>query len=412
MKKLLALLFLLLIVPTFAVPVVAQDDTIAEIVEDSADAGDAEFTILFELLDEADLVDTLDDDDFEFTVFAPTDEAFEDLLDEMDIDLDDIIDNSELLSQVLLYHVVDGIFEADDLEEGDEVETLQGGTLEIEIDDDTVIINGIAEVVEADIEASNGVIHVIDAVLIPPLAAGSGEACTVSTDVADGASVHVGPGNNRTSVTFLATGVDYTVLGQNEDSEGTIWYQLDKEEAAPGRAINEAWVSSDEVDTTGDCDNIGESSAPPVIPITNAPPPSTSDDSGGDDTSSDDTASDDTSAPATTGALPTAGSWTIFWNATTNASCTGTGNVSIPTVEVFGTTSSPASVSNVSSSGFNFFGVYMTSIGNGVFSGSITIIDLTGTIYIDSVNSSSEMVGRFITSFDTCSATVTFRASR
>ena len=144
---------------------VAGDDAAAEqnIVETAVAAGD--FTTLATAIEAADLVETLQGDG-PFTVFAPTDAAFEALPDGT---LDELLADPEALANVLTFHVVDGDVLSSDLSDGMEVEALNGDTLTISIDGDTVMVND-ATVTTADIEASNGVIHVIDAVLIPPAA--------------------------------------------------------------------------------------------------------------------------------------------------------------------------------------------------------------------------------------------------
>ena len=126
-------------------------------------AGDEQFSILVEAVTAADLVETLSGDG-PFTVFAPTNEAFEALpegtIDEL------LADPSGALTDVLTYHVVEGAVFSGDLESG-EVPTVNGATLDVVVNDDgTVTVNGV-NVVVADIEASNGVIHVIDGVLVP-----------------------------------------------------------------------------------------------------------------------------------------------------------------------------------------------------------------------------------------------------
>lgn len=405
MKKLLTILLLMLILPSIAGLVVAQDDTIAEIIEDHSEADDAEFTILLELLEESDLAESLDDD-VEFTLFAPTDEAFEDLFDELDIDLDELLDDVELLMDILLYHMIEDIVESDDLEDEQEIETLQGGIITVTIDDESIILNDSAEVLDADIEASNGVIHIIDAVLIPVFE--GGETCFISTDTSNGASVHVGPGNNRTSVTFLNTGSEYEALGQNEDSDGTIWYQLDKEEAAPGRAINEAWVSSAEVDITGDCDNIGEISAPPIIPITNRQPPATS-----SDNDSGDNANSNPVDTANTGSRPSSGTYSVSLATFTNASCAGGRNIPIPSVD-FWTSTVFSTVVNTLTSSITFNGDVLT-FSNGVYNGQIL---LDGEYYTTTVYPSNSgfftgtIIVSFVSSGQNCSGSVNFSASR
>ena len=187
-----------------------------------------------------------------------------------------LLEDIDALTNILLYHIAEGLILAEDLEDGMEIDMLNGATSDITIDEDGLVrINDSAIVVTSDIEASNGIIHVIDTVLSPPAersmllppSPSTGELCSISAESADSARVRVGPGENRTSVTFLPAGQNFPVLGIFEDEDGNTWFQLDKEEAAPGRAINEAWVAATDVDSTGDCDNIAETDAPPIIPI-------------------------------------------------------------------------------------------------------------------------------------------------
>ncbi|XOV94446.1 MAG: fasciclin domain-containing protein [Bacteroidota bacterium] len=108
----------------------------------------------------ADLVTTLQGDG-PFTVFAPTNEAFSNLPDGV---LDYLLDNPAELAEILQYHVVSGKVLSTDLSTGT-VATLNG---DIDVDVSSgVVINGSATVVNADIEATNGVVHIIDEVLIP-----------------------------------------------------------------------------------------------------------------------------------------------------------------------------------------------------------------------------------------------------
>ena len=99
-----------------------------------------------------------------FTVFAPTDEAFADIPSEVDKLLKP--ENKEKFFKILTYHVVRGKMEAADLEDGQELTTVEGSKLKVMIKDGTVRV-GNAKVTSADISVSNGVIHVIDKVLLP-----------------------------------------------------------------------------------------------------------------------------------------------------------------------------------------------------------------------------------------------------
>ena len=102
-----------------------------------------------------------------FTVFAPTDEAFEQLPEGLVGCLLEE-ENLPILSDILLYHVVDGEAFSTDLTDGMEIKTLYGESVTVKIVDNgnTVLINGV-EVVVPDVEATNGVIHIIDQVLVP-----------------------------------------------------------------------------------------------------------------------------------------------------------------------------------------------------------------------------------------------------
>ncbi len=134
--------------------------TIVEIAQDTDD-----LSTLVEALSEADLVDALSGEG-PFTVFAPDNDAFHRLFQALGVSGVSEID-SALLSDVLLYHVVPTRALAADLQDGQEIETLQGESVTVTLQDDKVLINGI-EVKVADIMASNGVIHVIEDVLLPP----------------------------------------------------------------------------------------------------------------------------------------------------------------------------------------------------------------------------------------------------
>lgn len=119
------------------------------------------FSTLVTAVQEAGLVETLNGEG-PFTVFAPTDAAFEALPEGA---LDELLANPEQLGSVLTYHVVPGKVMAADLEDGMTAETVNGEMLEFSVGD-SVTVNGTA-ISDTDIEASNGVIHVIDGVLMP-----------------------------------------------------------------------------------------------------------------------------------------------------------------------------------------------------------------------------------------------------
>lgn len=122
-----------------------------------------DFKTLVTAVKAAELVEVLSGEG-PFTVFAPTDKAFEAVPVEQ---LQALLKDKKALQGVLTYHVVEGKVMAADVVKLTEAETVQGEKVKIEVKDDKVMING-ATVVATDIECSNGVIHVIDAVLLPP----------------------------------------------------------------------------------------------------------------------------------------------------------------------------------------------------------------------------------------------------
>lgn len=114
-------------------------------------------------LEAAGLIETLEGDG-PFTVFAPTDAAFALLPEELILDL--LAEPQGLLTQILLYHVVGSVALSTDLSNGMMIETINGQSVTVSIEGGNVRINN-ALVIAADIVGSNGVVHVIDAVLIP-----------------------------------------------------------------------------------------------------------------------------------------------------------------------------------------------------------------------------------------------------
>ena len=100
-----------------------------------------------------------------FTVFAPTNQAFSDIQPTVDKLLEPA--NKDELTKVLTYHVVPGTYTSADLKDGQKLKTVEGQDLTVSIKGGTVKVND-ATVEKADIETSNGVVHIIDGVLVPP----------------------------------------------------------------------------------------------------------------------------------------------------------------------------------------------------------------------------------------------------
>lgn len=126
-----------------------------------------DFSTLVTALTEADLVETLQDDG-PFTVFAPTNAAFESILTGADVTIEELLATPDL-GDTLLYHVVAGEVFAEDAiaADGTAVETVNGATIDISVVDGEVRLNGVATVITADLPAGNGVVHIIDTVISP-----------------------------------------------------------------------------------------------------------------------------------------------------------------------------------------------------------------------------------------------------
>lgn len=145
---------------------VTQDPgpTIAEVA-----AENGSFNTLVAALGAAGLADTFNDPlAGPFTVFAPTDEAFAAALAALGVSAEDLLADTELLTSILQYHVVRGRVPAEEVVTLESATTLQGSDIAITVQDGNVVLNDSVNVVLTNVQASNGIIHVIDAVLLPP----------------------------------------------------------------------------------------------------------------------------------------------------------------------------------------------------------------------------------------------------
>jgi transforming growth factor-beta-induced protein len=140
----------------------AKKEKQKDIVDTAVAAGS--FNTLVAAVKAADLVDTLKGEG-PFTVFAPTDEAFSKLPEGT---VESLLkpENKGKLQAILTYHVVAGKVKAADVIKLDSAKTVQGQSVKIKVSDDGVMVDN-ANVVKTDIKTSNGVIHVIDAVILP-----------------------------------------------------------------------------------------------------------------------------------------------------------------------------------------------------------------------------------------------------
>lgn len=137
-----------------------QDKTLLGLAESNSS-----FSVLAQAIKAAGLTEVLQGKD-NLTVFAPTDDAFKKLPQDA---LQDLLkpENKEVLVKILTYHVVSGSVLSRDLKSG-EIKSVEGGAIKVEVDPKTGVTVNDAKVIQADIKGSNGVIHAINEVILPP----------------------------------------------------------------------------------------------------------------------------------------------------------------------------------------------------------------------------------------------------
>ena len=208
---------------------------------------DGRFTTLVAALQAAGLVETLNSDD-DFTVFAPTDEAFAALPEGT---VDALLQEPEgALKDILLYHVLNTVVSAEEVVTYESAITVQGEPIAISVVDGEVLLNDSAKVIITDIKGSNGIIHVIDAVILPPsLSEAEAENEMAEEDMMDAksiAEIAVEDGRFTTLVAALqAAGLaetlssegEFTVFAPTDDAfaalpEGTVETLLEDPEGA------------------------------------------------------------------------------------------------------------------------------------------------------------------------------------
>ncbi|GAB4416933.1 MAG: hypothetical protein Kow00106_12660 [Anaerolineae bacterium] len=188
MRKLSVLFLIVALFVVGAFPAMAQGDGEGEempsIVEIAA--GNEDFSTLVAAVEAAGLVDFFASSK-PITVFAPTNAAFEAAFEALGIAPEDLLADTETLTSILLYHVVPGAVTSDVVAGLESATTLNGADIAIKADDMGVTLNdGQAKVAAVDIMASNGVIHVIDGVILPPAAEEMAEPMGTIVDIAAG----------------------------------------------------------------------------------------------------------------------------------------------------------------------------------------------------------------------------------
>ena len=188
-------------------PMVEASNTIVDIA-----VADGRFNTLVAAVTAAGLAETLSGEG-PFTVFAPTDDAFAALPEGT---VDSLLQDPEgALKDILLYHVVSGKVMAADVVGLSAAPTVQGEEIAISLDGDKVMLNGSTAVIITDIEADNGVIHVIDSVILPPSMTATEEAEGATMDLPSIVDIAVADGRFTTLVSAVtAAGLAETLSGE------------------------------------------------------------------------------------------------------------------------------------------------------------------------------------------------------
>lgn len=161
-------------VDTTAVDTTAQVPTVVNIVETAKT--DTSLSMLVELLGTAGLAETLSDENAKYTVFAPTNASFRKLGDKKLASLKEE-KNKEQLKDILLYHVVSGDMLAADVTTKTELDAMDEKVIKVTSKDDKWMVGG-ATITATDIKCSNGTVHVIDGVMMPPAKKGKAKVTT------------------------------------------------------------------------------------------------------------------------------------------------------------------------------------------------------------------------------------------
>jgi transforming growth factor-beta-induced protein len=209
-RKTIILFTSIVLLLTLAIPVMAQDGQ--DIVDIAVE--DGRFTTLVAAVQAAGLVDTLKGEG-PFTVFAPTDDAFAALPEGT---VEALLEDIPALTDILLYHVVAEAAMAADVVALSSVTTANGLDVSIKVENDTVFLNDTVQVIITDIEASNGVIHVVDAVLLPPV--------SVTNNRPNTLNFRSGPGLDRSIIGAFPIGARAEAVARNEAGD---WVQINNE---------------------------------------------------------------------------------------------------------------------------------------------------------------------------------------
>lgn len=184
---------------------------------------DANLSTLVELVSAAGLVDRLADANANYTIFAPTNEAFAKIKDLEDLKTN--VKRKQELADIVSYHVVSGKFGSGDLKEGNELDALDEKVIAVTMKDGALAVGG-AKVTTADVQASNGVIHIVDNVMTPPKKKSKSKnppvTTTTTTATTTTTTVSTSTGTTNTTVTGRGNTGTTTVTGRgNTSTTGT-----------------------------------------------------------------------------------------------------------------------------------------------------------------------------------------------
>ena len=196
--RIVALIALLALLATTFASVSAQGGAILE-----AAAGNADLSTLVSLVQAAGLAETLGGEG-PFTVFAPTNDAFAKLPEPVLAYLSDPA-NVDLLEQILTYHVVPGKLMASDVVAASTLTTLEGGDITVSVLGDQVKVNA-ANITASDLEASNGVIHVVNSLIMPEIGLPAVDPLTLTGNITSAGSSTVYPVTQRLADLFRNAG--------------------------------------------------------------------------------------------------------------------------------------------------------------------------------------------------------------
>jgi transforming growth factor-beta-induced protein len=240
------LLLVLVLIITF-LPLQAQDFSLADILIDSASAEEAELTLLLFVIGEADpaLLSSLSDPNANLTILAPSDQAFVDFMVSHNLSLSDLAANTELLNDIVYYHILDEKLSSAEIAARENLATLlPNTTIEVSISRNNVRLNRTGQILRDGFEANNGILHLIDEVLLPPNVLNQLNGVEATPEATEAASQNI--------VEILQSREDLSTLSLALQQNGLLETLSDSNEnftlfAPTNAAFEEAGLSADDM---------------------------------------------------------------------------------------------------------------------------------------------------------------------